>query len=205
MSRRRKLVIVLIVAALAGAWLRESGRLKVQWYAATFKGRTHFDGDYHKFWTDEVKFTKSDGTYDGDGNFDNTADGYSFGFSFPPPELKGAEDVALADARLKSYVTEAIRARLAERVLSESPVSISIGRLELAGSYWRPLLKSGSCSYELTIADSHGRSGANSCALSGRVDFSMKGLSSVRELENLLAEDVAKQVVETMKTFKKYQ
>lgn len=206
MSRRRKIVLCLIACALVAAWLRESGRLKVQWYAASFKSHRHFEGKYHKFRTDEVKATESNGKYDGDGNSDNNADGYSFGFSFPPPEPWKPEGVALADAGLESYLAEVVRARLAEKVLSESPVRISIQRFELAGSYWRPLLKTGSFTYDLTIEDSSGGEWrTNDCALSGRVDFSMKGLSSVRELENMLAEDVAKQVVETMKTFKEYQ
>ena len=206
MSRRRKIVLCLIACALVATWLRESGRLKVQWYAASFKSHRRFEGKYRKFWTDEVKFTQSDGTYDGDGDSDNKADGHSLGFSFPPPEPGKSEGAAPADAALESYLTKVVRARLAEKVLSESPVRISIQRFELAGSYWKPLLKTGSLTYDLTIEDpSGGKWRTNDCALSGRVDFSMKGLSSVRELENMLADDVAKQGVETMKTFKEYQ
>jgi hypothetical protein len=78
-----------------------------------------------------------------------------------------------------------------QQLKNETQLSVQIKSVELAGWYWLPLYKSGTCSFRVYIKavdeDSLGYNGE----LTGKTDFTFSGISSVRSLRLAVADEIA--------------
>ena len=91
-----------------------------------------------------------------------------------------------------------LRTALQGKLGNHPSVTATVKEFTLSGPYWLPVYKSGSCRYRVQV-QFVGKDLLNySGELTGVTDFSLVGLSSVRELKQKLAEEIAKEVVKTV-------
>lgn len=76
-------------------------------------------------------------------------------------------------------------------------LTININHIDLEGGYWLPVYKTGRCTYNLSIEVESPRPIGYRGSVSGYLEFSLKGLCSIRQLKVVVADKI---VEETMKS-----
>jgi hypothetical protein len=82
-------------------------------------------------------------------------------------------------------------------------LAVSIDTVEMEGTYWPPLIKSGRCTYEVSMSGRGPDGAVHNSIINGAMDFSVQGLCSQAELRRRVAttisQDTLKQIEDTMK------
>jgi hypothetical protein len=196
MNLKHKRIALLALAALAAAFLlRQVGALNVQLYRATLVS----DFELWKSSLDdpparltllgriEKPSTKT--------ITDVTFSKFSIGGARPPPAPPRLVEPHLPPAGerhlYRALLSELESEFAAGGVPSESRRA-SLMYADLAGTYWVPLTKRGTCRYAVSLPET--RDSNRSRVLFGEIDFNVEGLLTARDLEETLARKIAAQV-----------
>jgi len=115
-----------------------------------------------------------------------------FGFSskfrdFSPPENESLEKL------IKEKISK-------ERVLSRQFdfSAVSVKNLEMSGAYWLPLIKKGTNSYRIFVENRYFQD-TYSADFTGDIAFEVHGICTVENLNRIMADKIAKIVVDSIK------
>jgi hypothetical protein len=145
----------------------------------------------------EIQESYNDGTgrvntNDGSLKTNDDRTNWNLGFNFKASEFLTDEKV---------YLEKLVKQRISnDKSLSrqfEFSV-IAVEKLETSGAYWLPLIKKGTSSYRVSV-ENRFFSDTYSADFTGDIDFEIYGLCTVKKLNGIIADKIAKIVVDSIK------
>jgi hypothetical protein len=160
---------------------REGGIFDYYLYSFAADTHAHVFLNENGFHSESERLTKTDHTRDAITN--TTAK--QWGISPPGSQLPA----------LSTDLTKEIEQQLNK----ETQLSVQVKSVELAGLYWLPLYKSGTCAYRIYIQAVDQDSIAYTGELTGKTDFTFSGVCSVRNLKLAVADEIASRTRQAVK------
>ena len=179
--------------------MRGFGMITIEYNKGYFKGNHEVKKDIFELRDGGKKFNKETKN-----NKINTKDedfywnlGFSLKFSSLIPQSKNKDKVENENSYLEKLIKEKIAK---ETILSKNfeSASVSVKELNMSGLYWFPLIKNGKSSYRIIVENRYYQN-TYSAQFSGETYLEVYGFCSNDELKKIIAEKIAKIVVESIK------
>jgi len=180
MSKRTYIFITLLLAVLL---LRESGYLVLHW--------THSD------WNDRSDLNLI-------AEFRTAADDEKA--TLTRKTLTSSYDTDSQDKEWKASLTTSnpynvfleIEEQIVQNIEKDGRIKILVKEVHVDGSYWFPLFKGGSCSYQLFVQSAGQPPVLFSGTVDGRVEFTVVGFSSIADIKAKISRMVSKNAIENV-------
>jgi hypothetical protein len=195
-AKSRKLIFISLTIIAALALMRAFGVITLEYHKAYFQGN-------HQAQKEILKLDGEDAWQDAKWNSIKSNDedfkwelGFDFKFLSRSPADK--KDEYSGD---KKYLEELIKEKLAgERNLNGrfEVCSVLVGRLEMTGLYWFPLVKNAKSSYRVSV-ENRVFQDIYSANFSGEINSEVYGFCTIDRLKKNIAEKIAKTIVDSIK------
>jgi hypothetical protein len=196
-SKTRNRILITLSILIMFFLLRGIGGITIEYNKGYFVGKHEVKKEIYELYdggrnaNQEIKNNKIN-TKDNDFHRDL---GFSFRL-FPSDSQKNDDNLKTE----KNYLERLIKEKISkERIISRNLeyAAVSVKKLEMSGLYWFPLIKKGKGSYQIIVENRHYKN-TYSATFSGEIDLEVYGICSSDKLEKIIAEKIAKIVVESI-------
>ena len=198
-TKIRNRILISLIILIIFVLMRGFGMIAIEYNKGYFKGNHEVKKQIYEL--SNSGNTASQETKNNKITTDDKDSYWNLGFNFKFLSLSSPNGTKDYLENEKNYLERLIKEKISkEQILNENFESalVSVKELNVFGLYWFPLIKNGKSSYQIIFQNSYYQN-TYSAEFSGETDFEIYGFCSNDKLEKIIAEKIAKIVVESIK------